>query len=160
MKYETIEDLKRAEAEVQEVDRLLEQEQDSTIKDAVQATAVALGAGGVGIAGGGVALFFAGITGFSGAGIVSGLVAIGGTMLGGLAVLALAPVIVAGGGFWWASTRQKRAFAKARSELRTHAIARRDFLRKLVSDNDDKAEKLTEYRFHLDRLTRLVEALG
>ncbi len=162
-KYETLEDLKRAEEEIKEVDQLIEQESNATIKAAIQETAVAMGAGGVGIAGGGVALYFAGVVGFSAAGITSGLAAIGaivgGGMLAGAAVLAAAPFVLAGGGYLATRYYRQRKFNKARDELRQHAVARRDFLKKLIADNADQAEKLSEYRMHLTRLTNMIEAL-
>ncbi len=163
-KYETLEDLKRAEEEIKEVDLLIEQEGDATIKAALQETAVAMGAGGVGVLGGGAAVYFAGIVGFSGAGITSGLAAIGGLigggMLAGIAVVAAAPFVLAGGGYLAARYYRQRKFNEARQQLRQHAIARRDFLRRLITDNVDKAEKLAEYRLHLTRLTDMIEALG
>ena len=163
-KYETIEDLQRAEEELKDVDRLIEQEGDATIKAAIQETAVALGAGGAGIVGGGAALYFAGVVGFSAAGITSGLAAIGaivgGGMLAGAAVLAAAPFVLAGGGYMATRYFRQRKFNAARKQLRDHAVARRDFLRKLVTDNADKADKLAEYRLHLDRLTKMIDALG
>lgn len=163
-KYETLEDLQRAEEEIKEVDHLIEQESDTMIKAALQETAVAMGAGGVGVLGGGAALFFAGIVGFSGAGITSGLAAIGaivgGGMLAGMAVLAAAPFVLAGGGYLATRYYRQRKFNEARQQLRQHATARRDFLKKLVDDNADKADKLAEYRLHLNRLTTMIEALG
>jgi len=163
-KYETLEDLQRAEEELKEVDRLIEDETDISVKAALQETAVALGAGGVGVAGGGVALYFAGIVGFSGAGITSGLAAIGalvgGGMLAGMAVLAAAPVMLAGGGYLAMRHYRSKKFNEGRQKLRKHAIARRTFLQKLIEDNRDKAEQLVTYQFHLERLTKLIEDLG
>lgn len=163
-KYETLEDLKRAEDEIKEVDLLIEQESDATIKAALQETAVAMGAGGVGVVGGGAAVYFAGIVGFSGAGITSGLAAIGalvgGGMLAGIALVAAAPFVLAGGGYLAARHYRQRKFNEGRQKLRQHAIARCDFLDKLIKDNADKADKLAEYRLHLTRLTTMVEALG
>lgn len=163
-KYETLEDLQRAEEEIKEVDRLIDKESDSTIKTALQETAVAMGAGGAGIAGGGVALYFAGVVGFGGAGIMSGLAAIGavvgGGALVGLGILAAGPFVLAGGGYLAMKAYRHRKFNEGRQMLRQHAMARREFLAKLIADNADKADKLAEYRLHLTRLTSMIEALG
>ena len=162
--YKTLEDLQQGEQELQEVDRPIQQEQDETIKAALQETAVALGAGGMGIVGGGVALYFAGVAGFSAVGLTSGLAAIGavvgGGMLAGAAVIAAGPLVLAGGGFLAAKIYRQRKFNEGRTQLRQHAVARRDFLAKLIADNEENAEKLAEYRMHLGRLTQMIEALS
>lgn len=164
MAYETIEDLKLIEAELADTDRLLDQESDQSVRGAIASTAVALGAGGAGIAGGGAALFFAGVTGFSAVGITSGLAAIGsivgGGMLAGLGLLAAGPVLLAGGGFLIARHLKVKNFREARDKLRASAMTRRDFLRNLVDKNQDLGDRLAEYKVHLNRLTQMIEEMG
>ncbi len=163
MSYKTLEDFQRAEQELGEVDRLLDQESDAEVKGAIQATAAAVAGGAVGVVGGGMALFFAGVVGFSGPGIMSGLAAIGaligGSALAGLGVLAAAPVVLAGGSYGAVRFVRWRKVREARTKVRAHAVARRDFLQRLVNENGKLGEKLADYRFHLDRLNRMIEAL-
>lgn len=163
MPYENLEELRTVEDELIEVDRLLEQESDERMKAAIQTTAAALGAGTAGGVGGGVALYFAGVVGFSAPGITSGLAAIGalvgGGMLAGIAVLAAAPVALAGGGFFIARHLRMKKFQEARKKLRDHAVARRNFLTKLINQNQDLTEKIAIYKYHLTRLTEMIAEL-
>jgi len=164
VKYETLEDLQRAEEEIKEVDNLIGNESDMAIKAMLQEASVALGAGVGGIAGGGVALYFAGVAGFGAAGITSGLAAIGGIIGGGMlaggAILVAAPLALTGGAYFLIKFIKRKRFNEARNQLRRHAVARRDFLKKLIENQDNKDEMLAEYRMHLNRLIKMIEALG
>lgn len=164
MKYETIDDLKRAEAELAEIDRTLDQESnENMIKAVAEITGVAVGAG-TGLGAGGVAIYFAGIVGFSGPGIVTGLAAIGGVlglgMLGGIAIVAAAPVVLGGGGFFMTRYLRSRKFKAARLTLRQHALARREFLERLIRESGELGESLDAYRVHLARLTQMINELA
>lgn len=164
MAYDTIDELKAVERELADVDRLLDQESDVSIKAAINETAAALGAGGAGATGGGIALYFAGVVGFSGAGITSGLAAIGalvgGGMLAGIGILVAGPLLLAGGGYLIARSLKAKKIREARDKLRQHAVVRRDFLKRLVQDNQNLSDQLAGYRFHLDRLNRMIDELA
>ena len=164
MAYDTMDGLKEVERELAEVDQLLDQESDVTIKAAIQETLVAAGAGSAGAVGGGAALYFAGVVGFSGAGITSGLAAIGalvgGGMLAGVGILVAGPLVLAGGGYLIARSIKAKKVREARQKLREHAIARRDFLRRMMKDNQHLSDALAKYRFHLDRLNSMIEQLA
>jgi hypothetical protein len=143
MKYETIEDLKRVELELAEVDRMLDQEKNAEVVKAITEVAGVAAGGAAGGAGGIAAVYFAGLVGFSGAGITSGLAAIGalvgGGMLAGIALVAAAPVVLAGGGFFAARYLRNKKFNEARAKLREHAQARREFLENLMGAAPDSA---------------------
>lgn len=164
MAYDTIDELKGVERELADVDRLLDQESDVTVKAAIQETAVALGAGGAGATGGGIALYFAGVVGFSGAGITSGLAAIGalvgGGMLAGIGILVAGPLVLAGGGYLIARSVKAKQVRAARQKLRDHAVVRRDFLKQLIEKNHHLRDELAKYRFHLDRLNSMIDQLA
>jgi hypothetical protein len=164
MKYETIEDLKRAEGELAELDRMIDQEtNEATISAMSEVAGAAVGAG-AGSAGGLAAVYFAGVVGFSGAGIVSGLAAIGaivgGGMLAGIGIVVAAPLVLAGGGLYGARYLRSRKFKEARGKLRQHAQARREFLERLIREKGDLGASLDKYRAALERLTRMVDDLG
>ncbi len=164
MKYETIDDLKRAEEELAEFDRALDQESNREVIEAVtEITGGAIGAG-VGTGGGMAAIYFAGTLGFSGPGIVSGLAAIGavvgGGMLAGIGIVVAAPLVLGGGGLVLVRHLRSRKFREARLRLRQHAQARHEFLERLIREKEELGESLEKYRFYLDRLTRMISDLG
>lgn len=164
MKYETIEDLRHAEEEIAEFDRLLDKETDARVVAALsEITGGAVGAG-VGAGGGVAAIYFAGVVGFSGAGLTSGLAAlgalVGGGMLAGIGLVVAAPLVLGGGGVLIARHLRNKKFNEARSKLRTHAVARRELLERLIREKGDLGESLDKYRVQLDRLTRMISELG
>lgn len=164
MKYETIEDLKAAEAEIADYDRLMDQESDEQVIKAVSELMGGAVGAGAGTAGGLAAVYFAGVVGFSGVGITSGLAAIGaligGGMLAGIGLVVAAPLVLAGGGVYLARRSRNKKFNEARSKLRSHAKARKDFLEKLIREKGDLGESLDKYRAQLERMTKLVSDLG
>lgn len=164
MKYETLEDLKRAEAEIAEFDKMLDQESNFEVKGAIsELSGGAVGAAG-GVGGGLAAVYFMGTVGFSGAGIVSGLAAIGalvgGGMLAGIAVVATVPVILGGGGAAAVRYYRSKQFKEARKKLRAHAVARRDFLERLIKEKGDLGDLLEKYKLSLMRLSTMIEDLS
>ena len=164
MKYATIEDLQRAEKEIAEIDRKIDQESNTEVIKAIsEITGMSVG-GGVGAGGGFAALYFAGVIGFSGPGIVSGLAAIGGVvgggMLAGVGILIAAPVVLGIGGFLVTKYIRSQKFKKSREMLRTHAEARRDFLERLIRENENLGEKLSDYRKSLEQLTKMIDDLS
>lgn len=164
MKYETIDDLKRAEGELAELDRMLDQESDERVVNAMSEIMGGAVGGGTGLGGGLAAVYFAGILGFSGPGIVTGLAAIGavvgGGMLAGIAIVAAAPVALGVGGVFAARYWRNRKFDEARERLRQHAGARRDFLERLIREKGDLGESLDKYRSQLERLTQMIADLA
>ena len=73
--------------------------------------AVGTAGAGVGVAMGAAALYWCGISGFSAAGITSGLAVIGGSMLGGIGIIAVLPLAGALG-----ARRRYRALWKTSEE--------------------------------------------
>ena len=164
MKYETLEDLKRAEAEIAEFDKMLDKESNCEVKGAIsELTGGAVGAAS-GVGGGLAAVYFLGTVGFSAAGIVSGLAAIGalvgGGMLAGIAVVATVPVLLGGGGAMAVRYHRSKQFKKARKKLRAHAVARRDFLVRLIKEKSDLGDLLDKYKEALMRLTKMIDNLS
>lgn len=164
MRYETIEDLRHAEEELAELDRLLDKESDERVVAALsEITGGAVGVG-VGAGGGMAAVYFAGVVGFSGAGLTSGLAAIGaligGGMLAGVGLVVAAPVVLGGGGLLVARHLRTKKFKEARAKLRQHAVARQALLERLIREKGELGESLDKYRAQLDRLTRMISELG
>jgi hypothetical protein len=164
MKLTTLEQLKQVELELAALDRLLDQETNSTIVGTLTELSGGAIGGGVGATGSATALYFAGVVGFSGAGLTSGLAAIGalvgGGMLAGLGVVVAAPLVLAGGGLFAVRHIRTKRFNDARKQLREHAVARRALLERLVRERDELGSELDKYREALARLTQLISELG
>ena len=164
MKYETIEDLQKAEAEIAEVDRMLDHESDKRVTAAISELAGGFGAAGVGVAGGFAAVYFAGVVGMSAAGITSGLAAvgavIGGGMLAGIGMVIAAPLVLFGGGYFLVRRHRAKKFNDARGKIRGHAIARKEFLERLIREKGDLGDLLDKYRAQVERMTTLISDLA
>jgi hypothetical protein len=118
-------------------------------------------AGGVGV-GGGIgfaALYFAGVTGLSAAGITSGLAAagslIGMGMVGGIAVLAAPALLLGIGGYAWTAQRNKKKLFEKKEMLLQEVLRKHNAIIKELKNTSVKNKKRTDY---LTRLNILLQA--
>lgn len=125
---------------------------DSDDKDIHEALALA---GGVGVGGaiGYAALYYAGVTGLSAAGITSALAAagaiVGGGMAAGIAVLAAPAVLLGVGAYAWTAQRNKKRLIEKKEKLL------QEILRKHNAIIDELKRTSRENKGRMDYLTKL-----
>lgn len=129
--------------------------QDAQINEAL-ALAGGLGAGSaIGYA----ALYFAGVTGLSAAGISSGLAAagalIGGGMTAGVAVIAAPAVLIGVGAYAWAAQRNKKLLIEKKEMLLQEVLKKHN---RIISELKETADGNKERIDYLTRLNTLLQA--
>jgi hypothetical protein len=92
-----------------------------------------------------VALYYAGTVGLSAVGITSALGAIGGTMLGGMVVLALPIVVLGVGGHVLIAKKNRRRLVQAKEALLQEIEARRDQVLRSLEQRLTLSEERARY---------------
>lgn len=129
--------------------------QDATINEAL-ALAGGVGAGGaVGYA----ALYFAGVTGLSAAGISSALAAagalVGGGMAAGIGVIAAPAVLIGVGAYAWAAQRNKKVLIEKKEMLLQEVLKNHNAI---ISELKKTADGNRERIDYLTKLNTLLQA--
>lgn len=114
---------------------------------------------GTGSAIGFAALYYAGVTGLSAAGITSALAAagtiVGGGMVAGIAVLAAPAVLLGVGGYAWAAQRNKKKLIEKKEMLLQEVLRNHNsIISELKKTANDSKERLD----YLSRLNTLLQA--
>ena len=118
-------------------------------------------AGGIGMGGaiGYAALYYAGITGLSAAGITSALAAagslIGMGMAGGVIVLAAPAILLGVGGYAWAAQRNKKKLVEKKEMLLQEILRKHNAIIKALKNTSEDNKERIEY---LSRLNTLLQA--
>ncbi|MHB1609857.1 MAG: hypothetical protein ACYCXX_14740 [Acidiferrobacter thiooxydans] len=128
---------------------------DGDMNAALAATS-GIGAGGaIGFA----ALYYAGVTGLSAAGITSALAAAGslvaGGMAAGIAVLAAPAVLLGVGAYAWTAQRNKKRLIQKKEMLLQEVLRKHDGIIRQLKDTSGKNKERIEY---LTRLNILLQA--
>lgn len=159
MKYQSQDALKTVQAVIDDADKALEDKsrrmKDSPIGEAL-AGALGVSAGaGIGFAG----LYFGGVVGLSGPGIMSGLAAagslIGGGAVAGIAVLAAPAVILGGTGIGVASHIKNKKLREAKELVYKNALAKQTAILKALKEEQNADKERIEY---LNGLNVLLQA--
>lgn len=159
MKFQSHEALQRVQAVIDDADKALHQKsrrmKDSPIQSALGG---ALGAG-LGSAVGFAGLYFGGIVGLSGAGIMSGLAAagalVGAGAAAGIAVLAAPAVILAGTGVGIAAHIKHKKLMEAKDLVYKEAVRKQTAIIKALKEERDADKERMDY---LNGLNILLEA--
>lgn len=118
-------------------------------------------AGGIGTGGaiGFAALYYAGVTGLSAAGITSALAAagalVGGGMAAGIAVLAAPAILLGVGGYAWAAQRNKKKLVEKKGMLLQEILRKHNAIIGQLKKTSEQNKERTDY---LTRLNTLLQA--
>lgn len=136
----------------------------STDKDMNEALAAAGGVG-AGAAVGYAALYFAGTTGLSAAGITSALAAagalVGGGMTAGIAIIAAPAVLIGVGAYAWVAQTNKTKLIEKKEMLLQEVLKKHDAVlaaqQKVSEENKERADYLAELNILLQAAIRDLE---
>lgn len=152
---------------INEAGAAIDNPQRVSSEDAEINEALAL-AGGVGAGGavGFAALYFAGVTGLSAAGITSGLAAagalVGGGMAAGIGVIAAPAVLIGVGAYAWAAQRNKRALIESKEMLLQEVLKKHNGiiaeLKKTADSNKERIDYLTKLNILLQAAVRDLQS--
>lgn len=145
--------VKEAAAAISDTERVASDEKDM---NAALAAAGGIGTGGaIGFA----ALYYAGVTGLSAAGITSALAAagalVGGGMAAGIAVLAAPAVLLGVGAYAWTAQKNKKRLIEKKEMLLQEVLRKHDGIIRQLKDTSGKNKERIEY---LTRLNILLQA--
>lgn len=156
--YKNADSLKPVEKLIEEADKATS-DPARVASDDKDINAALAAAGGIGTGGaiGFAALYYAGVTGLSAAGITSALAAagslVGGGMAAGLAVLAAPAVLLGVGAYAWAAQKNKKKLVQ-KKEMLLQVVLRKH--NAIIAELDKTAKN---DRGRIDYLTRLITLL-
>lgn len=156
--YKNIAALKPVENLVTEVNlAVTDGDRVASHNDDINAALGAAGGAGVGVGIGFAALYYAGITGLSGAGITSGLAAlgIGGGMVAGIGVVAAPVALLAVGGYAVVANRNHKKLIEVKESL-LQTILRKQAA--IIDALNHTAKKNGERISYLTKLNTLLQA--
>ena len=159
MKFQSQDALKSVQAVIDDADEALKDKsrrmEDSPIGETL-AGAIGIGLGGAAVF---AALYFGGVTGLSGAGIMSGLATAGslagGGAVAGISVLAAPAVILGVAGVGLASRRKNKKLREAKELVYKNALAKQTAILKALKDEKDADKERIDY---LNSLNILLQA--
>lgn len=158
--YKNSDSLKPVEKLVEEANAAISDSKRTTSDDGDMNAALAA-AGGVGTGGaiGFAALYYAGVTGLSAAGITSALAAagglVGGGMAAGIAVLAAPAVLLGVGAYAWTAQKNKKRLVEKKEMLLQEVLRKHNAIISQLKNTSEQNKERVDY---LTRLNTLLQA--